>query len=159
MLDDDFSQPRTVPQPSASCLLVRRSWLPSDHIFDERYPIFFNDVQLARSFAARGATMWVTPDAKVIHDAHASTRMLGPTGKQQYLGSVIRMLVETEPPLAVWCYRLVVFVQHIPIWLLGGPDVLGVRGLLRASRVMWGNYRPARIRRRPNVTGSFLVEI
>ena len=54
MLDDDFSQARVVPQPSASCLLLRRSQLPDDHIFDERYPIFFNDVQLARSLARRG---------------------------------------------------------------------------------------------------------
>ena len=54
MLDDDFSHARPVPQPSASCLLLRRSVLPDDHIFDERYPIFFNDVQLARSLAARG---------------------------------------------------------------------------------------------------------
>ena len=28
MLDEDFSKPRTVPQPSASCLLLRRSCLP-----------------------------------------------------------------------------------------------------------------------------------
>jgi hypothetical protein len=37
-----------------------RSFLPNDHIFDERYPIFFNDVQLARSFASRGLMLWVT---------------------------------------------------------------------------------------------------
>ena len=88
MLDEDFSQPRPVPQPSASCLLLRRSFLPDDHIFDERYPIFFNDVQLARSFADRGLTLWVTPSAQVVHDAHSSVRMLGAAGKRQYLGSV-----------------------------------------------------------------------
>ncbi len=77
MTDEDFSKARPVPQPSASCLLLRRSFLPDDHIFDERYPIFFNDVQLARSFADRGLTLWVTPDAAVVHEAHASTRMLG----------------------------------------------------------------------------------
>src|SRR5439155_14825398 len=44
MLDDDFSRPRRVPQPSASCLLLRRRCLPADRIFDERYPVFFNDV-------------------------------------------------------------------------------------------------------------------
>ena len=95
MLDEDFSKPRPVPQPSASCLLLRRSFLPDDRIFDERYPIFFNDVQLARSFADRGLTLWVTPSARVVH---ARIRPFGcsATGKQQYLGSVIRMLIETE---------------------------------------------------------------
>ena len=132
MLDDDFSQPRPVPQPSASCLLLRRSFLPADHIFDERYPIFFNDVQLARSLARRGLPLWVTPNATVIHEAHASTRMLGTTGKRQYLASLIRMLEETEPPRKVWLYRLVVFLQHIPIWILRPSTTLGPTQLWKA---------------------------
>ena len=132
MLDDDFSQPRPVPQPSASCLLLRRSFLPDDHVFDERYPIFFNDVQLARSFADRGLTLWVTPSAKVVHHSHASTRKLGAAGKRQYLGSVIRMLEETEPPAKVWLYRAVVLMQNIPVWLLRRPDALTFGDLWKA---------------------------
>ena len=132
MLDEDFSKPRPVPQPSASCLLLRRSFLPDDHIFDERYPIFFNDVQLARTFADRGFALWVTPSARVVHDAHSSVRMLGPTGKRQYLGSVIRMLVETEPPAKVWLYRAIVFLQNIPICFLGRSDALGFTELWKA---------------------------
>jgi GT2 family glycosyltransferase len=126
MLDEDFSRPRTVPQPSASCLLLRRAVLPDDHIFDERYPIFFNDVQLARSFADRGLALWVTPEATVVHEAHASTRMLGSVRKRQYLGSIVRMLDETEPPAKVWLFRAVVFLQHVPIWMMrraGEPSV------------------------------------
>ena len=122
MLDDDFSQARVVPQPSASCLLLRRSQLPADHIFDERYPIFFNDVQLARSLARRGRLLWVTPDAIVVHEAGASTKRLGRAGKRQYLGSAIRMLTETEHPAKVWLYRSVVFAQHIPLWVFGRSD-------------------------------------
>jgi len=132
MLDDDFSLPRPVPQPSASCLLLRRSFLPDDHIFDERYPIFFNDVQLARSFADRGLTLWVTPSAKVVHHLHASTRKLGAAAKRQYLGSVIRMLEQTEPPTKVWLYRAVVFLQNIPVWLLRRPDALSFSELWKA---------------------------
>jgi GT2 family glycosyltransferase len=132
MLDEDFSEPRPVPQPSASCLLLRRSFLPDDHIFDERFPIFFNDVQLARSFADRGFTLWVTPSARVFHDAHSSVRMLGPTGKRQYLGSVIRMLIDTEPPAKVWLYRVIVFLQNVPIRLLGRPDALSFSDIWKA---------------------------
>jgi GT2 family glycosyltransferase len=132
MLDEDFSQPRPVPQPSASCLLLRRSFLSDDRIFDERYPIFFNDVQLARSLADRGFVLWVTPSAQVVHAAHSSTRMLGPAGKRQYLGSVIRMLIDTEPPAKVWLYRAIVFLQHIPIWLLGRSDALSATELWKA---------------------------
>ena len=129
MLDDDFSQPRPVPQPSASCLLLRRSFLPDDHVFDERYPIFFNDVQLARSLGKRGLALWVTPDAIVIHEAHASTRLLGSAAKRHYLGSVVRMLNETESPAKVWLYRVVVFLQHIPIWMFRRSSTLGIKEL------------------------------
>lgn len=113
MLDDDFSRPRPVPQPSASCLLLRRSCLPADHILDERYPIFFNDVQLARSLADQGFILWVTPDAIVVHEAHASTQKLASgSRKRQYLASVVRMLSETEPLAKVWLYRSVVYGQN-----------------------------------------------
>jgi GT2 family glycosyltransferase len=132
MLDDDFSQPRPVPQPSASCLLLRRSVLPDDHIFDERYPIFFNDVQLARSLADRGLTLWVTPKATVVHEGHASTRRLGRVKRRQYLGSLIRMLSETEPVAKVWLYRVVVFVQNIPSFVVGRSDALSAADLWKA---------------------------
>jgi GT2 family glycosyltransferase len=132
MLDEDFSQPRPVPQPSASCLLLRRWFLPADEILDERYPIFFNDVQLARSLNNQGLLLWVIPEATVIHEAHASTRLLGPSAKRQYLGSVIRMLSETEPAAKVWLYRVVVFTQHIPLWMIRRSETLGVSDLWKA---------------------------
>lgn len=132
MLDEDFSRPRPVPQPSASCLLLRRAFLPEDRVFDERYPIFFNDVQLARSLAERDLTLWVTPDAQVVHAAHSSTRQLGPTGKRQYLGSLIRMLSETEPSAKVWLYRTVVFAQNLLVRVLRRPDSLGLVDLWKA---------------------------
>ena len=118
MLDDDFSKPRRVPQPSASCLLLRRSCLPPARVFDERYPIFFNDVQLARSLAAQGHALWVTPDAVVAHEAHSSTSQLGGTGRRQYLGSLIRMLEETEPPLKVKLFKLVILLQNLTLLAL-----------------------------------------
>ena len=132
MLDDDFSHALPVPQPSASCLLLRRSVLPDDHIYDERYPIFFNDVQLARSLAAQGRELWVTPEATVAHVGGASTRMLGTTGKQQYLGSTIRMLDETGSRGKVWAFRAVIFAQHVPLWILARPNTIGVRQLWMA---------------------------
>ena len=102
MLDDDFSAPLKVPQPSASCLLLRRACLPEGDVLDERYPIFFNDVMLARRFAERGLELWVTPDAVVVHEAHSSARQLGKALRRQYLASIVRMLEDTESPLKAW---------------------------------------------------------
>ena len=44
---------------------------------DERFPIYFNDVALARWLADRGSELWMTPDAAVYHDHGASTRLMG----------------------------------------------------------------------------------
>jgi GT2 family glycosyltransferase len=124
MLDDDFSAPLRVPQPSASCLLLRRSCLTDDAVLNERYPIFFNDVMLARSLFERGLELWVTPDSMVIHEAHSSARQLGNALRRQYLASIVRMLEETEPPLKVWTYRTVIFSQNVVLGLAGRRESL-----------------------------------
>lgn len=131
MLDEDFSCPRPVPQPSASCLLLRRTCLPADEVFDERYPIFFNDVQLARSLARSGHELWVTPNSTVVHEGHASTRQLGGALKRHYLASLIRMLEETEPFRNVLVYRAIVLTQGLAVLALRRPGALGLRDLFR----------------------------
>ena len=133
MLDDDFSHARPVPQPSASCLLLRRSVLPDDHIFDERYPIFFNDVQLARSLAARGS--------RALGNARGDGRPRGgrlDANARERPGSsntsVRRSECSTRPSRAGRCGRfdVVVFAQHVPLWILARPNTIGVRQLWMA---------------------------
>lgn len=132
MLDDDFSVPRRIPQPSASCLLLRRSCLPRNRVFDERYPIFFNDVQLARALAASGHELWVVPDAVVVHEAHSSTSRLGSSGRRQYFGAQVRMLDETEPPLNVFLFKTIIWLQNLALLALRRPEALGLSDIRRA---------------------------
>jgi GT2 family glycosyltransferase len=139
MLDADFSEATPVPQPSATCLLLRRSDLPADRILDEAYPIFFNDVVLARSLALRGKELWMTPDAEVFHERSSSTRQLGGALKRQYLGSLIRYLAETEPWYRVLLFRLVVLVQGVGLLLTRSPRALSASDLWGAIR---GNPGP-----------------
>ena len=137
MLDDDFSAPQLVPQPSASCLLLRRSFLPSEHVFDERYPVFFNDVQLARLLAENHRTLWVIPTATAVHDAHSSARLLGSsTGRRIYIGSLITMLKDTESPVKVMLYRALVLGQHLasaPFQRNGRMSIADLLGALRGD--------------------------
>jgi GT2 family glycosyltransferase len=124
MLDEAFDKPLPVPQPSASCLLLRRAFLTPDRIFDERYPIFFNDVMFAREIAEAGKQLWVVPSAIAVHDAHSSTGRLGLAGKRQYLGAIIRMLQETEPARNLWLYRAIVFTQEFAAYAVRRPRAL-----------------------------------
>jgi GT2 family glycosyltransferase len=134
MLDDDFSQARAVPQPSASCLLLRRDRLPSGWLLDERYPVYFNDVALARWLADRGDELWMTPDATVRHVHGASTRMLGGTLARQHIGAFVRYLRAYEPRYKLACFRSVVLLQKLSVYALRRADSLPPRELLAALR-------------------------
>ncbi|HET8606468.1 MAG TPA: glycosyltransferase family 2 protein [Gaiellaceae bacterium] len=134
MLDDDFAAARAVPQPSASCLLLRRSCLPPDRLLDERYPVYFNDVALARQLAAAGFELWVTPAATVRHVHGASTRLLGRRLARQHIGAFVRYLRAWEPRYKLACFRAVVLVQKLAAWTLRRGDALPPRELLAALR-------------------------
>lgn len=69
----DYDRPALVEQPMASCLLFRRQILESLNGFDERFPIFYNDVDLSRRMADSGLRTMYLPDARVIHKRGAST--------------------------------------------------------------------------------------
>jgi GT2 family glycosyltransferase len=134
MLDDDFSRPRPVPQPSASCLLLRRSVLPPDRLMDERYPIYFNDVALAHRLAGEGHSLWVTPKSVVVHEHGASTRMLGGALARQHIGAHVRFLRATQPRYKVAIYQALVFVQKTLRIALRRPGTLSFRDLVKALR-------------------------
>jgi GT2 family glycosyltransferase len=134
MLDADFSAARPVPQPSASVLLLRREVLGDGDLLDERFPIYFNDVELAHRLAATGSELWMTPDAVVLHHHGASTKLLGTSLARHHLGAQVRYLELTEPRWRVALFRAVVLVQKTVAWLLRRPGVLPLRELLPALR-------------------------
>jgi GT2 family glycosyltransferase len=132
MLDDDFSRPRPVEQPSASCLLLRRSCLPADELMDEGYPVYFNDVALCHSFALAGHALWMTPDAEVVHEHGASTRLLGGALARQHIGSNVRYLKATQPRHRVALYQAIVLAQKLVTLVLRRSDRLSPGDLLHA---------------------------
>ena len=132
MVDDDFSSPRPVPQPSASCLLLRRSCLESDRIYDEQYPVYFNDVALAYKLNEEGHSLWMTPDAQVVHEHGASTRLLGGTHKRQHLGALVRYLKATQPRPQVLTFQALALVQGVIPRALGRSGSLPLDDLWHA---------------------------
>ncbi|MEW5873680.1 MAG: glycosyltransferase family 2 protein [Candidatus Zixiibacteriota bacterium] len=70
----DGATSRRVDQPMASCLLIRRGAIAEIGLFDERYPMFFNDVDWCRRVADRGWGIWYTADVAARHRGGASTR-------------------------------------------------------------------------------------
>lgn len=78
----DYERTADVEQPMASCLMLRKAVLDSlvppssllpPPFLDERFPIFFNDVDLSRRMADAGWKTAYLPDARVVHRHGAST--------------------------------------------------------------------------------------
>ena len=134
MLGEDFSEPRPVEQPSASVLLLRRQVLPPDYLLDERFPIYFNDVELAFRLGARGHELWVLPAAEVFHVHGASTRQLGANLRRQHLASLISYVTLTEPQWRTNALKLLLFAQNAAVRLLRRPTALPFRELVAAMR-------------------------
>jgi len=68
---------REVQQPMASALLVRREALAKLDGLDERFFVFFGDVDFCRRLKEAGYRIAFVPEAKVFHRRGASTRKMG----------------------------------------------------------------------------------
>lgn len=78
---------RKVEQPMASSFMLRREAIasitselsgPDRHLFDERFPIFFNDVDLCWRLWRAGWEVWFEPASRVRHWGGASTGQARP---------------------------------------------------------------------------------
>jgi len=70
---------RKVEQPMASSLLLRREAIEAaGGLFDEAFPIFFNDVDLCRRLWDSGWEIWFEPASRVRHWGGAATRQVRP---------------------------------------------------------------------------------
>jgi len=72
----DYERTAEVEQPMASCLMVRRSVLEQLGGMDERFPMFYNDVDLSRRLADACWKTVYLPDARVVHRHGASTKQV-----------------------------------------------------------------------------------
>jgi len=70
----DHEEIRSVDQPMGACLLLRREALDQVGFMDERFEMFFNDVDLCRRLASAGWDIVFFPLARVVHDAGSHVR-------------------------------------------------------------------------------------
>jgi GT2 family glycosyltransferase len=68
-----FDRQSEVDQPMASCLMLRRQTLDQVGLFDEKFPMFFNDVDLCWRIKGANWKIVFYPDAQVLHHKGAST--------------------------------------------------------------------------------------
>jgi GT2 family glycosyltransferase len=69
----DYDSVREVEQPMASALMMRRRALLQVGLFDEQFPLFFNDVDLCYRLRKAAWRIYFVPEACAIHHVGAST--------------------------------------------------------------------------------------
>jgi len=74
----NHQETREVDQPMASALLVRKNVLDELGFLDERFPIFFNDVDLCYRIRKTGRKTIFYPEAKLVHYKGKSVEMIKP---------------------------------------------------------------------------------
>lgn len=67
MGDWDHQTLRRVDQPMGACLMVRRAALDRVGLFDERFFLFFEEVDLCCRLKSAGWDIYFVPQAQVIH--------------------------------------------------------------------------------------------
>ena len=69
----DYNKMAEIDQPMASCLLIKKEVFEKIGQFDEKFPIFFNDVDFSKRMKRAGLKIIYLPDAEVYHYRGAST--------------------------------------------------------------------------------------
>ena len=72
--DWDHQTLRRVDQPMGACLMVRRAALDQVGPFDERFFLFFEEVDLCHRLKSAGWDIYFVPQAQIIHYGGQSTR-------------------------------------------------------------------------------------
>lgn len=70
----DYEQNAPAPQPMASCFLLTRKALEAVGPMDERFPLYFNDVDWCLRCRNAGREIWYISGAKVLHGHGGTTR-------------------------------------------------------------------------------------
>lgn len=73
-----------ITQPQATCVLIRKEVLDVYGLFDERFPIYFNDVDFFKKLSVNHMKTYYLVSAKIIHYYGKSTKTLGLI-KRKYL--------------------------------------------------------------------------
>lgn len=129
MADWDHDSRRDVDQPMASALALRRAAVDEVGLFDEDFPLYFNDVDLCYRLRAAGWRIIFEPRAKVVHYyGQSSTWQVRPAGIIESHRSLIRFYQKHYRGGICWCsYAAVIAAAWLAMWPRAGIAWLSQR--------------------------------
>jgi len=81
---------RSVDVPYGACLLVRRNTIEDVGLMDERFFMYYDEIDLCYRIKKRGGKIYFTPDIKVLHRLNrSSSQVPSETGRYKYRSKLL----------------------------------------------------------------------
>jgi GT2 family glycosyltransferase len=102
LLDFNYKQKQKVDQVMGAAFMIRRKVLQTIGLLDERYFIWFEEVDYCRMAKNAGFEVWYTPEIEIIHCGGESfSQTFGPL-KQRYLNDALLKYMRKHHGLIAW---------------------------------------------------------
>jgi GT2 family glycosyltransferase len=119
----DFYRTQEVEQPAATCLMLRRGAIATAHLFDERFSILYNDVELCKRIRQGGWKIVYVAEGEVIHHGSQSTRRAPPELRLEMYRNILLYYKTYVHPLSGWILRPILAIRLA----LATRSVVGLR--------------------------------
>lgn len=113
-----LSEEREVPALTGCGLLLRGSVLNDVGMFDERFFVYVEDIDLCIRMKSAGHEVWYTPSAVMTHDASQSTGGGYSRWRKYLLAYNVALLVKKNRRVSLWLWFVIMEVLLWPPLLL-----------------------------------------
>lgn len=131
---EDFDQLCQVDQVSGACMLVRRSVMEQVGMLDERFFMFYEEIEWAHRIKSAGWEVWYVPDAVVTHHWMGSVRQDSRRMSAELFKSQVLYYRKTSGPLTVAGIRAVSGLNMLKNELLHAG--VAVKRVLRRMKIV-----------------------
>ncbi len=127
--DFDYDRPAVVDQPMGAALFLRREALDEVGLLDERFFLYFEEVDLCRRLTRSGRPLWYNPAAEIVHRGGESTGQEGGRALYYFYQSQFRYFQKVYSPARARIFKL----AFKPLAVLGLLWSMALNGLCLAG--------------------------
>lgn len=124
-VDFDYGRPANVDSIRGGFFMIRKETLEKIGLLDERYFVWFEEVDYCREIKKSGGEVWYTPTARCVDYVGQSFSQVKRGVAQQYFrDSMLKYFKKWHP---AWQYRVLKFIWPIGIFIARISDKLKIK--------------------------------
>jgi GT2 family glycosyltransferase len=111
----DYYRTQDVDQPAATCFMIRKSLVDQIGLFDERYAVLYNDVDLCKRIRDAGLRILYYAEAEIIHHGSQSTRQAGPELRLEMYRNILLYYTTNCGIMARWILTPILVIRLLAV--------------------------------------------